>query len=311
MVTNRVHWLVTRFALLAVALSMAMSLVTPASGAVGQKCTKVGQKNPKNSTVCARVDGKLVWVERTSKAGSSSKSQSSGNNSSATVTWVHTPSGWTSSSKPPECTSEQFSSPVDLSLADSRLLPGQWRGDRGNPENYKVSGGLGFAQSTKGLVDVRVPVDAWIYQASRYTEGGELQIGFDLVVPCGWVIRIDHLAEVTPEISKLLSVLPPPREGDSRVTSIAPVKIPAGTVVATKVGFPSQNNYFFQYGLFDVRKRNSVTTNNASFRSSFASRPEWAYHGVCWFDLLPDQQKSAARALPSRDRNLTSDYCSS
>jgi len=227
----------------------------------------------------------------------------------AVVTWVHSPSGWISSSKPPKCVSEQFNSPVDLSLADSRLLPGQWRGDRGNLDHYKVSGGLGFAQSTGGSVEVRIPVDAWIYQAYRYTEGGELQIGFDLVVPCGWVIRIDHLAEVTPEISKILSVLPPPREGDSRVTSIAPVKIASGTVVATKVGFPSQRNYFFQYGLFDVRKRNNVATNNANFRNEFTSRSEWAYHGVCWFDLLPDQQKAAARALPSRDPNLSSDYC--
>jgi hypothetical protein len=286
-------------------------LATPASGVVGQKCTKIGQKNQKHSAVCARVDGKLVWVGRGSKTNTAAKSDSKGASASSNVMWAHTAAGWAPSSKPPECTTEQFASPADLSLAESRLVPGQWRGDRGNPENYKVSGGLGFAQSTRGLVDVRVPVDAWIYQASRYTAGGELQIGFDLVVPCGWVIRIDHLAEVTPTISNLLNSLPPPREDDSRVTPITPVKIPAGTVVATKVGLPSQSNYFFQYGLFDVRKQNNAARAGGKFRSDFASRSEWAYHGVCWFDLLPDSQRGVARAWPSRSGDLTSDYCTS
>ena len=185
------------------------------------------------------------------------------------------------------------------------LYPGQYRG-----ADYKVHGGFRLDGSGEtGVVNVVAPMDATITRGSRYLGGGELAYLFEFVNDCGIMYRFDHLLDLAPSLESVASLLPPAREGDSRTTDIpSGFTVRAGDVVATSIGFPMAGNFFFDWGVYDLRQRNTPG-QNAAWQATHPG--EFAAWGICWFDNLSPGDAATVRSLPAADggSGSTSDYC--
>lgn len=229
------------------------------------------------------------------------------------VTWSWNGSTWQSSGRPPACPSPLISSPVNLATAESRLLPGQFRGGADPMTDFKSHGGFGFPVGSGGVVTVTAPADGTLVKASRYLEGTgpELQYSLFVVMPCGYLYKFDHIATLGPALRGLDDQLPAAMQDDSRTTALArPIPVRKGAVLGATVGLAKQANYFIDFGLYDLRRLNSAARTNAEFRSQMAPAKEFAYYGVCFFELLPGAQAAQASALPLRGSESASYYCS-
>ncbi len=209
---------------------------------------------------------------------------------------------------PPTCANPiTIQSPLNVKKATDVLYPGQVRGG-----DYKPHGGMGVSGSADNAADITMPMDAYLYRGARHMEQGEIQYMFDFIHPCGIMIRIGHLRELSLEFQAYAEQLPLGAEGDSRTEKFTVNKaIGKGTPIATKIGFISTKNAFFDFGMYDLRRQ-----NEASKEPSFANEPlrradkEQSFYAVCWLDFLPDDQMTTLRALPARGvEGKTSDYC--
>jgi hypothetical protein len=206
---------------------------------------------------------------------------------------------------PPVCP-EPFTiqSPVDTTLATSILYPGQSRPD------YKPHGAFRFDTIKDNTVNVTMPMAGKVVRGSRYLVGGELQYTFDIIHPCGMMVRLGHMLELSPKFAALATNFPPAQEGDSRTTRVEPaVDVVVGELVATKVGLTAGQNTFVDLGVYDLRQKNEASKN-----SSYAASHdlELAQHALCWFNMLPSADAARVLALPAGDPKAgkTSDYCS-
>ena len=172
--------------------------------------------------------------------------------------------------------------PVDLDQATSVLYPGQMRGG-----NFKPHGGFRFDNARNNAVEVRAPMEAYVTDATRYIEMGEVQYMFDFQSDCGIRFRFDHLLTLAPKFAQIAERLPEPKENDSRTTHINKnVKVTEGEIIATAVGFQKTNNVSVDFGVYDMRgKLLSSPQDNA----------------VCWFDLLPASDSAKVKSLPAGD----------
>ena len=222
------------------------------------------------------------------------------------VRWAFDDDAWRASGTPPECPSPlTFATPADFSRATSVLYPGQIRGNA-----YRPHGGLRFdAPGETGNVAVVAPMDGSVSRGARYLEGGALQYTFDIVHDCGILHRFDHLRDLVPLLQQLADLFPPAREGDSRTTPVAAGRIVrAGERLAAGVGDPAARNVFFDWGVYDVRRRNDASQNGAWL----AAHPgAFASYAICWFDNLPPGDAALVRSLPpgSSESGAISDYC--
>lgn len=210
--------------------------------------------------------------------------------------------------------------PVDMSKVTAVGLPGAYRGF-----SYKAHGGFRAAESTGGKIEVRLPMDANLRGITRYYEAipgkaDELQYLMTFENDCGIAFRFDHLFQLTPDFQAVAEKSPAPKKNDTRGDPNAErISIPfkVGTVVATMIGFPSAQNYGFDFGVYDYRTRNSISSNQqwAAIHQQFSAMD---FHGVCWIPLLPQADAAKAEAM-AKDRsnynsskpfNLTSDFCS-
>lgn len=211
---------------------------------------------------------------------------------------------WTVKGTPPTCPDPLvFPSPVDLTEASGILYPGQIRGG-----DYKPHGGVRFDQLANNLVDVYAPIDAKLYFAARHLESGEMQYSLYFINDCGIMYKLDHLRELTEKFENILEPVPTGADGDSRTTMIAPpVFISAGEHVATKVGIEKTKNVFYDFGVYDLRKKNGVDYRGRNIYNV----EEFAMHGLCWLDYLEEKDKALAKSLPGSDgtSGKTSDYC--
>ena len=222
------------------------------------------------------------------------------------VRWSFDGQTWRASGAPPECPSPLiFTAPADLAQATSVLYPGQIRGG-----DFKPHGGLRFdAPGQTGAVRVVAPMDGTIYRGARYLGGGEVQHMFDFVNDCGIMHRFDHLFDLAPVLRQIADTLPPPVEGDSRTTLVASGQtVRAGEVLATSIGFPVAGNFFFDWGVYDLRRRNAASENPAWL----ATHPgEFAPYAICWLDYLAPADAAVVRSLPagSSESGAFSEYC--
>lgn len=221
------------------------------------------------------------------------------------VTWNFNGSAWAASGTAPACPSPlNLSLPVDLSRVTSILYPGQTRGE------YKPHGGFRFDQPGQANdVAVTVPMASTIFRGARYLVGGEIQYEFDFISECGLMHRIGHLRELSARFAALAATLPAAVEGDSRTTNFpAGLTDTAGEGLGTAVGLRTTNNVFFDWGVYDLRQRNSASAN----ATWFAAHPgELAPYAICWLDVLSSANSAAVRALPPADATAgrTSDLC--
>lgn len=210
---------------------------------------------------------------------------------------------WTPIGNPPACPSP-LTPPVDFSTVSGLLYPGQTRGG-----NYKAHGGFRF-DATGNSVSVTIPLDAYLMSGSRYIEMGEVQYLLFFLTPCGIMYRFDHLHDLTPALmAKLNSLLPEPKVDDSRTTSIdPPISFHTGDAVATVVGFVGTRNASLDFGVYDMRTRNSASQNAAWSARHYDF---YAQHAVCWLDWFTPAQSALLHGLPGADyqNGKTSDFC--
>lgn len=247
---------------------------------------------------------------QTSTSSTGSTQQSSNQSTSAQpVAWESKGDGsWgvLDGATPPACSQPLFSqSPAEPSKATSVLYPGQTRGG-----NYKPHGGLRFDTLKNDQVVVKMPFDATVYRGSQYIEAGEVQYMFDLINSCGMMVRLDHLLTLSDRFKGLAAQLPAPTESSRTERFNQSIEVKAGDIVATAVGFSKTKNVAFDFGVYDLRSENDASKDRA-YQQRYANFKELAWHGVCWFDLLPSADSAALKALPSGDAasGKQSDYC--
>lgn len=221
--------------------------------------------------------------------------------------WQQSASGWQASETPPACPSQPILKvPTDLNKVTSILYPGQKRGG-----DYKPHGGFRMDGTSNAAVTVTAPIDGYVVRGSHYIQQGEVQYMFDVMNNCGVMYRVDHMAEVSAKLKKLTETWPAPQVDDSRTQIIqSPVRIDAGEVLATSVGFKKTKNTTFDFGVYDYRSQNEVS-KSASYQAAHQQDKELSWHAVCWFDWVSETDEKRIRALPSGDpaSGKTSDYC--
>ena len=213
---------------------------------------------------------------------------------------------WKTNGNPPACPdSLVFPAPADVSLASGILYPGQIRGG-----DYKPHGGIRFDSLSNNNISVYAPMDGKLFKASRHMAFGEVQYSLYVTHDCGIMYKLDHLRVLTKKFEDILNSTPMGAEGDSRTTQISPpVFIAKGELIATKVGFESNKNVFFDFGVYDLRKTNGVIYD-ANFRAQHSNIDEAGTHALCWLDYLIASDRSIVKGLPgSGTEGKTSDYC--
>jgi hypothetical protein len=214
-------------------------------------------------------------------------------------------SKWEISGIPPACPEPlTIDSPVDVTTANAVLYPGQYRG-----EDYKAHGGFHF-NTTDNSVEVEAIMDMYLFKASRYIQGGEVQYSLFFINNCGLMVMHDHILTLSPQLEKILEILPPAKKDDSRTTNInPPAFIKKGEVIATEVGFKTYEHIVtVDFGLYDLRMQNTISQDPA-WRASHPHEKEFGYHGLCWMDLLVEDEKRLAKSLPTGIEGKMSDYC--
>lgn len=221
------------------------------------------------------------------------------------VTWDFDGSKWVASGTAPECDEPvTLKTPVDLSQATAILYPGQTR------SQYKPHGGFRFEGAKNTDITVTAPYDAVVTQASRYIEAGEVQYLFEFVNECGLAYRFDHLLTLSSKFQSLADKLPEAKVDDSRTTKLEPTIVTAGEIIATAVGFTKTANVSVDFGVYDFRSPNKASENE-NYKSAHQDQSSLAFYGICWLDMLPSDDKLAAKALPGGDAQAgkQSDYC--
>ncbi len=198
--------------------------------------------------------------------------------------------------------------PVDVTKVTGVLYPGQTRGG-----NYKPHGGMRFDTVTDNKVTVIAPFDGTVMNGAAYladTPGKDVQYTFDIMNDCGTMYRMGHFYTLSPELADIAKAFPAPVAGDSRTTQVKPVKIKAGTVLATVVGTVSDHNTFFDWGVYNWNTPNAISTD-ANWAANSLHQNSLAKHAICWFDQLSNADEKAIRALPPGDptSGKNSDYC--
>lgn len=226
---------------------------------------------------------------------------------SSSPVWNFDGAEWRAFGEVPDCPEPlRLESPTDISQATAILYPGQTRGG-----NYKPHGGFRFDGLNNDQVSVIAPIDAYLVNGGRYLVDGEVQYTFDFIAPCGIMYRIGHLYTLTPSFQALAEGLTPAQEGQSQTQFIEPpVFVPAGTVISTAVGITAGNNTFFDFGVYDLRQKNSISENPA-WTAQHTDDQQLAPYAICWFDLLPASDAERVWSLPPGDptSGTKSDYC--
>ncbi len=251
--------------------------------------------------------GWKVFGKKENKQTATNTSSPSTNTIDSDVTWQWDGERWTSSGTPPACSEPlAFASPVDISKATATLYPGQKRAT-----GYKTHGGFLFQNSDNKDIKVTVPVDSHLIKASRYIEQGDIQYFLVFSVPCGLAYRFDHLLTLSSKFQDIINKLPEPKVDDSRTTPIdPPIAVKKGEMVATASGFVTKKNVSMDFGVYDLRKPN-IASKDSAYVSTHAEEKEFAFYGICWFDLLPSADAQKVKNLPAADPQAgkTSDYC--
>lgn len=206
---------------------------------------------------------------------------------------------------PPACPEPfEIKTPVDLSKIESILYPGQTRGS-----HYKAHGGF---KATVSRVEVKAPFDAQLVSGVRYIEQGEIQYLLAFVHPCGMMYRLDHLYALAPKIQEQIELTPEAKVDDTRGVNFQnPITFKAGEIIATEVGHRFNSNFGFDFGVYDLRKRNEAAKDPA-YVAARGSEGSQSLYALCWLDLLsPASDSAKVKSLPATDFQMgkTSDYC--
>lgn len=219
--------------------------------------------------------------------------------------WKQGENGWEPQGKVPACPEPlAFDSFVDTNIATSVLWPGQMRS-----VGYEPTAGFRFDGVASEAVTVTSPLAGEIIQGARSLANDEIQYTFDLMTPCGIMIRFDHLLEIPAKLQAIADKLPAPKPDDTRSTSITPgVPIAQGETVATAVGMRQNKNTFLSITFFDFRQKNKISQTNPAWAEE---HPSYDQHVICPFPYLPEKDQARIKTLPAADSisGSKSDFC--
>jgi hypothetical protein len=213
----------------------------------------------------------------------------------ASSSWFFNGMAWQSNGAAADCPSPLLQPPLDLSKVTSILYPGQTRGG-----DYKAHGGFrldGAGQASQ--VAVVSAIAGTVVRGVRYIEQGVVQYLFDIINPCGVMMRMDHLLELSPKFAAIADTLPPATVS-SATTQLSGYTVSVGEPIAKAIGLPG--NVSMDLGIYDLRSRNPATTQMSG---------ELKPYGICWLDALPAADRVRVRSLPPADgvSGSMSDYC--
>ena len=117
------------------------------------------------------------------------------------------------------------------------------------PDDYK---GHGYFRVPNGqnVVDVRMPIDATLYEGSVYIESGEPQYLLFFRTACeGLGFLFDHIRQPVPAIADLFTDDPP--VSDSRTYEVGPVVMKEGDLIGSSIGTLGDGNAFVDFGVND------------------------------------------------------------
>lgn len=213
---------------------------------------------------------------------------------------------WTANGTTASCADPlEIQAPVDINLVTGILYPGQVRGG-----DFKPHGGFAFDNLSDNKVIVKLPEDAVLWRAARYIERGEVQYLVDFMTECGIAYRFDHLLSLSDKAMNILSTTPTPNDNTLTTNINPPVAFKKGEVLATEVGSRTPLSVGFDFGVYDLRKQNTISQTNSAWAARYQAKGEYAYYAICWLDNLAGQDKFTARNLPARgSEGKTSDYC--
>ncbi len=212
---------------------------------------------------------------------------------------------WESSGTPPKCSSMIFETPINLSKVSSILYPGQYRGG-----DYKPHGGFRYDNPKINNLKVTSPISGYVSDGNRrIVSDGSVEYDFDIINPCGIMMRLDHLTNLSPEFQKLADRLPKPVKGASRTTVLTPyVFVKEGIWIGTQI--KTDVNFGLDWGVYDLRKENKAS-ENSNYRKEHQEYAGASFHALCWLNYLPPKEQALAKSLPSADevQGKKSDYC--
>jgi prepilin-type N-terminal cleavage/methylation domain-containing protein len=220
--------------------------------------------------------------------------------------WQQTENGWQATATAPDCPAQpMMKMPADVSKVTSVLYPGQTRGG-----NYKPHGGFRFDNSTDNKITVTAPIDGYLVRGGSYIAEGEVQYTFDAMNNCGVMYRIGHIRELPANLQKIADTWPKPTSSSATQPISPTVVVKQGDVLATKVGILSENNTFFDWGVYDYRQDNEASKSQAYKTAHPMGELTW--YAVCWLDgWLPSSDQATLTKLPAGDpaSGKSSDYC--
>jgi hypothetical protein len=323
-----------------VALLSIATLVSVAEAAIrdGAACTATGKvvgvqtKSGRTSFICKAEGKKKVWRVLKSQSSGSSSGGTSGSSSTTTAKTSPTPTGppyqwwgtwedgWKKVASAPPCPADLSTLftrlPFDVDDVTSIVRPGYL-----NPQSgYKAHSHIRYSPSdADGRQVIYAPADGWLFSASRYREAytpGNDQVILSFFTECGVMWTFDHLRDGQLSASMAAAVAKVPvLDGDTRGTTLAPVRVKAGEVLATAVGAtncevgrplclpPGGPNYFADFGVYDPRQLNEAARSDPSF---LVDPRAGSYKGIglCWINLF-----TAAKAAMETKAEGRSDYC--
>jgi|GEM_PF-2759338 len=225
---------------------------------------------------------------------------------SKTSAWYY----WAREGTPPACPDPLvLPAPVDLNLVTAILYPGQVRGD--GPKDFKPHGGFILKPEGK-KVDLRAPMDGYLTSVAKFTDEFGLHYGLTFQHPCGIQFGGGHFGVLPPDIQAVVDKIPLKAYGDSRNEQvIPPYFVKKGQVVVTGLqekAHPERPG--FDWGVSDLRQTNQAS-QDPQFRELYGYAPWNTYYGVCWFDLLPQEEETRVRSFPGGDgkEGKNSEYC--
>lgn len=222
------------------------------------------------------------------------------------IIWTYDMPNWIAPVNAPACTDPlEFSSPADLSLAVSILYPGQVRGT-----DYKTHGGLRFNPEGNS-VTVRMPADAYLWRASKYDQEGEVQYLIEFISKCGIIYKFNHLLTLSPKLSEISNMTTSRTTSEGITYSSPSLLFNKDEVIAIEVGIRQNHNVGFDFGVIDLRQKNSISQTDPNYIATHMDDAETASNAICWLDYLEGENKALARSLPviAVDATAESDYC--
>ena len=245
----------------------------PAHANAGKKCTKVGQVDKRQGTVCVRVGKTMVWRKSSSSGGASSGTGKSGG--SATNTSCPSPVKFTKNFIDP--TQVQAVTPIGGQTAFGGSIA---------IRSYVMPPTSLYGQR----LPVYAPVDMTLNQASYYLPLGapagyqaEYSLYFD--AGCSVQVQFFHIKGVVGNIARAVPATPSP---SSAGQSVVPTKVLAGDQIGWFQG-EAGRSVAFDFRVEDELNKNSFI-NQSRFESSPNGRGE--LHAKCPYDYYVEPLRS-------------------